>query len=208
MAGVMALVAHPVVLQLVPLRPPAELAGAMFTASRGLLAIAFGVTLAACLHRRLRSSAGGLESAAVLLLAVGFPAPLTLTQSPYLALGGLTLAHGLQYLLLVGLVVVGPTTTTGRLAAAGRLGGAHGVLLLAGVLALAGALAAASHLHAGPGLTGAVFGAYVGIVVGHFLLDAGLWRLRDPFPRWWLSQRLPSLLPAPPAADTPLPGVG
>jgi hypothetical protein len=82
------------------------------------------------------------------------------------------------------------------------------VLLLAGVLALAGALAAASHLHTGPGLTGAVFGAYVGIVVGHFLLDAGLWRLRDPFPRWWLSQRLPSLLPAPPAADTPLPGVG
>ena len=208
LAGVMALVAHPVVLQLVPLRPPGELAGAMFTASRGLLAIAFGVTLVACLHRRLRSSAGGLESTAVLLLAVSFPAPLTLTQSPYLALGGLTLAHGLQYLLLVGLVVVGPTTNTGRLAAAGRLGGAHGVLLLAGVLALAGALAAASHLHTGPGLTGAVFGAYVGIVVGHFLLDAGLWRLRDPFPRWWLSQRLPSLLPAPPAADTPLPGVG
>jgi hypothetical protein len=207
-AGVMALVAHPVVLQLVPLRPPAELAGAMFTASRGLLAIAFGMTLAACLHRRLRSSAGGIESAAVLLLAAAFPAPLMLTQSPYLALGGLTLAHGLQYLLLVGLVVVGPTTTAGRLAAAGWLGGAHGVLLLAGVLALAGALAAASHLHTGPGLTGAVFGAYVGIVVGHFLLDAGLWRLRDPFPRRWLSQRLPSLLPTPSAADTSLPGVG
>jgi hypothetical protein len=67
MAGVMALVAHPVVLQLVPLRPPGELAGAMFTASRGLLAIAFGVTLVACLHRRLRSSARGLASAAVLL---------------------------------------------------------------------------------------------------------------------------------------------
>ncbi len=208
LAGVLALVAHPGVLQLVPLRPPAELAGMMFTASRALLAITVGVTLAPCLPGRLRSSTGGLESAAVLLLAVGFPAPLMLTQSPYLALGGLTLAHGLQYLLLAGLVVAGPPPTTGRRAGAGALGGARGLLLLAGVLALAGALAAASHLPTGPGLTGAVFGGYVGIAVGHFLLDAGLWRLRDPFPRWWLSQRLPSLLPAAPAADAPLPGVG
>jgi hypothetical protein len=31
-------------------------------------------------------------------------------------------------------------------------------------------------------------------VSAHFIVDAGLWRLRDEFPRNFLSQRLPYLL--------------
>jgi hypothetical protein len=32
-------------------------------------------------------------------------------------------------------------------------------------------------------------------VMAHFVIDAGLWRLRDPFPRAFLASRVPSLLP-------------
>ena len=33
--------------------------------------------------------------------------------------------------------------------------------------------------------------------MAHFVIDAGLWRLRDEFPRTFLRERLPYLLVAP-----------
>jgi hypothetical protein len=45
-----------------------------------------------------------------------------------------------------------------------------------------------------------VFGAYLGAVMAHFVVDAGLWRLRDPFPRVFLARRVPYLMRAAPAA--------
>jgi hypothetical protein len=39
------------------------------------------------------------------------------------------------------------------------------------------------------GLAGrAVFGAYLGVVMTHFIADAGLWRMRARFPRQFLAQ--------------------
>lgn len=185
-AGIFGLLAHPQVTQLVatPLPPAARTAA---TAASWLLMTA---ALATTATRTRRPTA----ATAVRVLAVAFPLPLLLTTSPYAALGGMTLAHGLQYLLLVGLVLAGPRGTTAR----PRL--AESTLILTGVLALAGALAAASHLHHGPSTTRAVFGVYLGVVMTHFVVDAGLWRLRDPFPRQWLGERLPGLL----LADTPV----
>jgi hypothetical protein len=171
-AGILALAAHPQVTQLVTLRPPAVVSTAASATAWLLLA-----------------GAAAMQRRPIPLLAVAFPLPLLLTTSPYAALGGMTLAHGLQYLLLVGMVVTGPARGEG---AKPRL--AEGSLLLAGVVTIAGALAATSHLHHGAAATKAVFGAYLGIVMTHFVLDAGLWRLRDPFPRAWLGGRLPALL--------------
>jgi hypothetical protein len=38
--------------------------------------------------------------------------------------------------------------------------------------------------------------------MAHFVIDASLWRLRDPFPRAFLAARVPGLLPGrSPAAD-------
>ena len=55
---------------------------------------------------------------------------------------------------------------------------------------------AASHLHAaGPGGR-LLSGAYLGAVMAHFVIDAGLWRLRDPFPRQFLASHVPYLVPA------------
>jgi hypothetical protein len=55
-------------------------------------------------------------------------------------------------------------------------------------------LAAASHVHGGGPAERLVFGAYLGTVMAHFVVDAGLWRLRDPFPRAFLTRRVPYLM--------------
>jgi hypothetical protein len=38
---------------------------------------------------------------------------------------------------------------------------------------------------------------YLGVVMAHFVIDAGLWRLRDSFPRRFLASRMPYLLRTP-----------
>ncbi len=65
-------------------------------------------------------------------------------------------------------------------------------------LALLGgaALSWASHLHGSPPPIRAVFGAYVGALAAHFVVDARLWRLRDPGARALVAARLPHLVPA------------
>ena len=65
---------------------------------------------------------------------------------------------------------------------------------------------AASHLHlSGTAALRGVFGLYVGLVCVHFLVDARLWRLSQPFPRAFLGARLPFLFPPVPPAITRLP---
>jgi hypothetical protein len=100
----------------------------------------------------------------------------------------MTIAHGLQYLLLTGLVAAGRRPTAGRAAALAAFGN----------IALAGGavLSAASHLHGAAWAGRLVFGAYLGAVMAHFVIDASLWRLRDPFPRAFLAARVPGLVPA------------
>jgi hypothetical protein len=190
LGGALALVARPSVLQIVSWRPPPALAADLHRAAWVVLGASAAVAIVGVWHtyrRRPRSSSPA--AAAVYLLAVTFPMPLVIANSPYAALGGLTLAHGVQYLLLVGLVLVGSPGVPKRTDVARLL------LIAAAVVALAGLLAAGSHLHADGGrVARALFGAYLGMVMTHFVVDAGLWRLRDEFPRRWLGERLPQLL--------------
>jgi hypothetical protein len=132
--------------------------------------------------------AGRWRTAVVLLVTMAGLAAVTflVVRSPYAAVGGMTIAHGLQYLLLLGLVAAGNPRSRGRALRLAALGN----------IALAGGLAqsAASHLH-GAGPAGRLlFGGYLGAVMAHFVIDAGLWRLRDPFPRAFLAARAPGLL--------------
>ena len=48
---------------------------------------------------------------------------------------------------------------------------------------------------AGPALR-ILFGLFLGAVMAHFVVDAGLWRMREEFPRSFLRSRLPYLVPA------------
>jgi len=93
------------------------------------------------------------------------------------------------------------------LVAAGGAGGAGraGQLAMLANIALAGGAVlsvASDQLTAGPALR-LLFGIFAGAVMAHFVVDAGLWRLRADFPRAFLRARLPYLLSAPgiPAAD-------
>ncbi|MFG1997614.1 hypothetical protein ACGFNU_00530 [Spirillospora sp. NPDC048911] len=57
------------------------------------------------------------------------------------------------------------------------------------------ALNYAAHLHGSPAVfERTLYGAYLGAVMAHFVIDAGLWRLREQFPRQFLTASLPYLL--------------
>ncbi len=121
-------------------------------------------------------------------LALLFPLPIFVFGSPYAAVAGMTMAHGLQYLLLMGLVAA-------RGQPRERVGGVAALCTLA---VLGGAvLNLISHLH-GDGLPlRLLFGVYLGVLAAHFVVDAGIWRLREPFVRAFLSQRVGYLVHSP-----------
>jgi hypothetical protein len=123
---------------------------------------------------------------AIYVLSLAFFAPVFLFSSPYAAVAGVVLAHGFQYLLIVALVAAGQR----RLSPALQLGLLLNVALFGGI-----ALNLASHLHDGSWVARTAYGAYLGLVMTHFVVDAGLWRLRDDFPRSFLRSAVPYLLP-------------
>ena len=128
----------------------------------------------------------GAAYAAVYALSLLFFAPVFIFTNPFAAATSFAVAHGYQYLLLVGLV-----------AGSDRIGRRRVVSLSLLILVAVGGgwlLSRASHVSASSTLGGAVFGAYLGVVMSHFVIDAGLWRLRDKFPREFLSEQLPYLL--------------
>jgi hypothetical protein len=133
----------------------------------------------------------------VYLISLLFFGPVFVFDSPYAAIAGLTLAHGFQYLLIVGLVAGAKLPGRSTLISLGIL------LNLALIIGLALNLASHQHGAAFPGRM--LFGAFLGATMAHFVIDAGLWRLRDEFPRDFLPERLPYLLgqppPQPPAAE-------
>ncbi|HKD96302.1 MAG TPA: hypothetical protein VKB69_01750 [Micromonosporaceae bacterium] len=187
LAGTAGLLVHPELLQLTVDAHVRYLFPA--TAAVFLLAVLVGTVLIARRRRGKRPPAFVL----VYVLSLLFFAPVFLFTSPYAAVAGLTLAHGFQYLLIVGLVADARSVTRSPLTVAGRR--VISLLVLVNVALIGGlALNAASHLHSGGPAARAVYGAYLGIVMAHFVIDAGLWRLRDEFPRTFLRDSLPYLL--------------
>jgi hypothetical protein len=182
LAGTAGLLAHPELLQ-VAVDVPATVRYLFPVA-----AVAFGAGVVAGLVVLWRRPPASRPAAyvAVYLLSLLFFLPVFVFRSPYAAVAGLTVAHGYQYLLIVGLV------------AGARPAGRTNVMSLAvlfNVALLGGAaLNAASHLHSTGPLGRLLFGAYLGLVMAHFVVDAGLWRLRDEFPRTFLTERVPYLL--------------
>jgi hypothetical protein len=178
--GIAGLIGHPDLLQVTLVRRYDWL----FIA--GLVVFMAGVLVGASSFTQRPARERRSKFALVYVSALLFFGPVFLFTSPYAAVAGLTIAHGLQYLLLVGLLAAAPIR--GRPTAVS-------VLIFVNVAVLLGlALNHASHLHAAGPAGRVVFGAYLGLVCAHFVVDAGLWRLRDEFPRTFLSERLPFLL--------------
>ncbi|QMU75460.1 hypothetical protein GXW83_06575 [Streptacidiphilus sp. PB12-B1b] len=181
LAGIAGLLSHPALLQL----GDVPRVGPLFPVAAGAYALALGYGVVQLMRRAPEDRRGC--AGAVYLTSLLFFLPVFLFRSPYAAVAGMTVAHGYQYLLVVGLVAGG-----GGAPRAQRLVSLAVLLNLGLVLGLG--LNLASHLHTGGRLDRAVYGAYLGAVMGHFVVDAGLWKLRDDFPRTFLGRRLPYLL--------------
>jgi hypothetical protein len=189
--GIAALLSDPRLLQLDMYRPLGAVTAIVFMGYAAAVAIGSFVLLRARENRP-------ASYCALYLTALLFPLPIFLFRSPYAAVSGMTIGHGLQYLFLMGLVAQGARSTGRR----------HREFAWVGTIAVVGgvALSAASHLHlSGTAALRGVFGLYVGLVCVHFLVDARLWRLSQPFPRAFLGARLPFLVPPVPPAITRLP---
>ena len=181
LAGIAGLLARPSLLQL-PVRP---VLAPLFPVA----AVAFGIFVAAgawCLTRR-TASQRPTGFCAVYLMSLVFSLPVFVFSSPYAAVAGLTVAHGFQYLLLMGLLAAGGPRGAQRVA---------GLAALCNIALLGGAAlsVASDQLSARPAVR-VLFGLFVGAVMAHFVVDAGLWRMRAEFPRSFLQDRLPYLIP-------------
>jgi hypothetical protein len=181
LAGAAGLLGRPSLLQLTG----APRIGLLFPLAAGAYALAVGYGAVQLLRRP--RAARPFPVSAVYLTSLGFFLPVFLFASPYAAVAGLTVAHGYQYLLIVGLVAGGGSGPRQE-----RLVSLAVLVNIALFLGLA--LNLASHLHTGSALARAGYGAYLGVVMTHFVVDGGLWRLRDEFPRRFLGARLPYLL--------------
>jgi len=188
LAGIGALMARPALLQL-RVDPRS---GALFPLSAAAMAGAVAAGLILLARRAPAQRPRGF--CVMYLMGLFFPVPVFVFASPYAAVGGMTIAHGMQYLLLVSLVAAGGPGEAGR---ALRLAALGNVALIGGAV-----LAVTSHLHSGGPALRLAFGAYLGAVMAHFVVDAGLWRLRDPFPRAFLARRAPYLIRAAPAVTS------
>ncbi|WP_460790299.1 hypothetical protein [Nocardioides maradonensis] len=179
--GILALVGHPALLRL---EPDLRLHGLVVAGA--VLFLGSVVAGLVAVGRRPPAARPGAY-VVVYLSSLVFFAPVFLFSSPYAAVAGLTIAHGLQYLLLLGMLAGAPVES----ATGPRLG----VLVLVNIALVGGLLLnQASHLHTAHGPARALYGAYLGLVMAHFVVDTGLWRLRDEFPRAFLTRRLPYLL--------------
>jgi hypothetical protein len=133
----------------------------------------------------------------IYLTSLLFGLPAFVFASPYAAVGGMTVAHGLQYLLLISLIAsqgVVPEARTASTATQARPSRLVRLALLANIALIGGVLlSVASHLHNSSQTGRLIFGAYLGVVMAHFVIDAGIWRMSDPLARKFLTENVPFL---------------
>jgi hypothetical protein len=115
-----------------------------------------------------------------LLLGALFFLPTFLFDDQISATMGYAMAHGLQYLVFMAVVVIARRPPLVSLAMLAAISTAGAILLNGAVLA--------------PDVSDwpyrfAIYGAFVGTVMAHFVLDAGIWRLRESFQRGYMRER-------------------
>ena len=106
--------------------------------------------------------------------------PTYLFSTPMGGFYSYALAHGLQYLVFMSVVSIDRRNIGTRLL---RLL----IFAVVGGIFLDRAMLATTWL-AGPGGM-ALLGAFYGLVMSHFVLDAGIWRLREPFQRNYMRRK-------------------
>ena len=146
--------------------------------------IALGTYLAAWVFYALSwfepPRSGGLLRRSAMLVLMVFYLPLFLSGDSVVAVGCYAMAHGLQYLVFMGYVTKVPAAQLVSRA-----------VWLLGIIVIGGT--ALELLQRGQWGAGAyhapIYGAYLGVVMWHFLLDAGVWRLSEPTQRAYMGER-------------------
>jgi hypothetical protein len=181
-AGIVALLAHPKLLGLSALYGPRNVVFALAAVAM-TAAIVLGLVSLATSKTQVRIPG----FVAIYVSSLLFFAPVFLFRSPFAAAGSFAIAHGYQYLLIMTLVAGADHGARQRL---------RGLVALVAVAVLGGWLLYHGQTVRTVDAGGrAIFGAYLGLVMAHFVLDADLWRLRSDFQRRFLGDRLPYLLP-------------
>ncbi len=117
---------------------------------------------------------------AFLLLGTAFFAPTFIFGDQLAAVVGYALAHGLQYLVFMGVVSTAKPKPVMWFAA---------LLFVALVGAvILNAAAGAIDLESLP-FRFAIYGVWVGVTMAHFVIDADIWRLREPFQRKYMREK-------------------
>ena len=164
--GIGALVARPSLLGLAGVHLPIVEAGLV----THLVAMVYATCTIAAIVGALRSRRP-VPASASYLLAVMFMAPVFLFHSAQAAVGGMVVAHGLQYLW-----VVRERSRQARTAASSS-GWQATLAVIVGAVVGGSLLEAMSELHfAQNAVFRAFYGAYLGVVMAHFAVDAVLWR--------------------------------
>jgi len=148
----------------------------LFATGLGVYACAWIAWAASRSRERLRAAPG---REAVLLALMLFYLPLFVFRDAFSAVYIYLTAHGLQYLVFMAFVARTP-----------RVRRTRAVLALAAFTLVGGALMRALHESSLWGAHGATLtGVAFGITMWHFVLDAGVWRLSEPFQRGYMQQR-------------------
>ena len=195
--GILGLLAHPALLDLTV----ADHLQWAFPVARDGACLVAVAGLAALIGR----SAHEAPLVAAYGVALVFFFPVFVFRSPFAAVSGMVIAHGLQYLWVQGAMARGPRSRRSGGPDRAVPGRAARVAVLACVAVSGGAvLNALSGLHASS-VTGAraLYGVYLGIVMAHFVIDTVVWRLRDDHARRFVTSRLPFLVMSRPAASAP-----
>src|SRR4051794_2933790 len=179
-AGIAGILLHP---QLLELTLHLHVPGAF-----GLAATTFVASVTVGMVLLLRRPAGKRPPgyAVVYLCSLLFFLPVFVFTNPYAAVAGLVVAHGAQYLVIMGLIAGAERHDRTRTISLALL---LNIALVGGL-----ALNLASHQHGAELVGRLVYGAYLGPGMAHFGGDAGLWRMRDESPRAMLPAPVPYLV--------------
>jgi len=148
----------------------------MYFAAFGLIAAGWVVWL----RGRSEAAPSTLRTVTMAVLLL-FYVPILFFDDVFPAVMGFATAHGLQYLLFMGFVSQGA-------------GPRRGVNWWGAALLVASAVGGGLLLrYFAKGADGAFYGVALGLVMAHFVIDAGMWRLREAFPRQYVTARFPFL---------------
>lgn len=143
-----------------------------------LVFLAAVAMLALCLPRAIE--ARDPVRLAFLVGGVVFYLPTFVFTDPFSAVSSYAIAHGFQYLVFMAYI-----------AGAGRREAGSRLLVATLATATLGGLVLwhLQYMTKDGTIGGFVFGVYLGIVMAHFVIDAGVWRLSEPFQRKYMGQR-------------------